>query len=96
MKRHPSSDIKRTPFQIFPFFFSFFAVHIKIASRPVRRDLAECTKWLRAGHTCRRWREALVLAVRVDSVEALSVHKERVHGGHFGSDKRVYTVKDGC
>lgn len=28
-------------------------------------------------------------------VEALTAHKERVHGGHFGSDKGVYAVEDG-
>lgn len=29
------------------------------------------------------------------SVEALSAHEERVHGGHFGSDKGVNAVEDG-
>lgn len=29
------------------------------------------------------------------SREAVTAHKQRVHGGHFGSNKRMYTVKDG-
>lgn len=34
-------------------------------------------------------------AVHVASVEALTAHEERVHGGHFGSDKGVNAVEDG-
>lgn len=34
-------------------------------------------------------------AVHVASVEALTAREERVHGGHFGSDKRVNAVEDG-
>lgn len=45
---------------------------------------------------CTSRRGRVFLTVRVISKEALTAHKERVHGGHFGSDKSVYAVEDGC
>lgn len=58
---------------------------------------ALCIKHCRFGTGAQDEEEGGVfLTVRVISMEALTAHKERVHGGHFGSNKGVYTVEDGC
>lgn len=76
--------------------FLFSVVHTKIARTRYTYQSALCIKccWVATG--AHDDDEEVFLSVHVISREALTAHKERVHGGHFGSNKRMYTVEDGC
>lgn len=73
-----------------------FSSSYKNSKNKIYISIGSVHKILLICHRC-TWRWGRVfLTVHVISREALTAHKERVHGGHFGSDKRMYTVEDGC
>lgn len=98
IKQHIPSAINSDVIYLYIFFYKyfFFSSSYKNSKNKIYISIGSVHKIPLICHGC-TWRWGRVfLTVRVISREALTAHKERVHGGHFGSDKRMYTVEDGC
>ena len=74
-----------------------FSSSYKNSKNKIYISIGSVHKILLIRHRCTwRWGGVFLTVHVCVSREAWTAHKQRVHGGHFGSNKRMYTVEDGC